>query len=582
MSLFRNALIGVCTFALLAGCTTALGQREGTNSRPMNGKLYSPSARLYGDYLSASYADQLGDASARAQYYSRAFALKPEDLSLGKNALTAALSAGDQTLARVIAIEVHELDEQQEMAIAILGAHALAGGKYKLALEYLGSSSSAEEISHEVINSLIRGWAQVGLGNNEGALETFTQMDGGEYIQLIGGLQKAKLYAQIGDIENADKFFTQLDESGVSSIESVLSQVRSFVARGETENALTRLNEFTDRNGPALTGPVKSYIDALKMGEDIDTKLSPAQSASRALTETGFGYIAMRGQRKEQYEAAEIFLQLALELDSKNDKARLGLGSVLEDLDRNDDAMRAYRHIDGASPYTVSARLSEAGLLFDKDENKAALKTLEGIYKTHPSKITKTSLGRAHLIMDDYASALPYYESLIAGMSEEELIKNPTSRYIRGICLERLDRWQEAVVDFEFVLKHQPENSDALNYLGYTWVDKGVKLTKAFNMIRKAEALEPQSGAITDSLGWAHYKLGQYGEARVKLEDAVEYSPTSATIVDHLGDVYWKLGRVREAGYQWQRALILDPTDKEVRVIKAKLKGGLGAGRGVE
>ena len=162
------------------------------------------------------------------------------------------------------------------------------------------------------------------------------------------------------------------------------------------------------------------------------------------------------------------------------------------------------------------------------------------------------------------------------------MIKNPTSRYIRGICLERLDRCQEAVVDFEFVLKHQPENSDALNYLGYTWVDKGVKLTKAFNMIRKAEALEPQSGAITDSLGWAHYKLGQYGQARVKLEDAVEYSPTSATIVDHLGDVYWKLGRIREAGYQWQRALTLDPTDKEVRVIKAKLKGGLGAGRGVE
>ena len=277
-----------------------------------------------------------------------------------------------------------------------------------------------------------------------------------------------------------------------------------------------------------------------------------------------------------------MFLQLALELDPKNDKARLFLGSVLEDVGRADDAMRTYGHIDAASPYSVSARLSEASLLFDKDENVAALKTLEGIYKSHPSKVTKSSLGRAHLILDDYASALPYYESLIAGMSEEELIENPTPRYIRGICFERLDRWQEAVVDFEFVLKYQPENPDALNYLGYTWVDKGVKLNKAFNMIRKAEALEPQSGAITDSLGWAHYKLGQYGQARVKLEDAVEYSPTSATIVDHLGDVYWKLGRIREAGYQWQRALILDPTDKEVRVIKAKLKGGLGAGASVE
>ncbi len=121
-----------------------------------------------------------------------------------------------------------------------------------------------------------------------------------------------------------------------------------------------------------------------------------------------------------------------------------------------------------------------------------------------------------------------------------------------------------------------------LNYLGYTWVDKGVKLTQAFDMIRKAVRLEPESGAIIDSLGWAHYKLGQYSEARIQLEDAAQYSPTSATIIDHLGDVYWRLGRIREAGYQWNRALTLDPTDKEIVSLKAKLNGGLGAADSVQ
>ena len=94
-------------------------------------------------------------------------------------------------------------------------------------------------------------------------------------------------------------------------------------------------------------------------------------------------------------------------------------------------------------------------------------------------------------------------------------------------------------------------------------------------MIRKAVDLEPQSGAIIDSLGWAHYKLGQYEAAKVQLEKAVELSPSSSTIVDHLGDVYWKLGRYREAGYQWERALIYDPTDEERDTIEAKLKSGL-------
>ena len=93
----------------------------------------------------------------------------------------------------------------------------------------------------------------------------------------------------------------------------------------------------------------------------------------------------------------------------------------------------------------------------------------------------------------------------------------------------------------------------------------------------KALELDPNSGAITDSLGWAHYKLGQYNEAKTRLEDAVVLAPSSATIIDHLGDVYWKLGRFREAGYQWQRALEFDPTDEERAAIRTKLKGGLEA-----
>ncbi len=577
MSPIKNLTLCVCTLALLVGCaSTSMGAQEETTTRAKDEAPYSFSARLYGDYLAASYANQLGDAKARSQYFSRAFALEPENLALGRTSLEFALTAGDNALARTLAIEVHALDEYDGLATAVLGAHELAKGRFQESLEYFGSANDG--IGLEDVNSLMRGWAQVGLGNHEAALETFTQLDGGKYFELIGSLQKAKLYARMGDVENADKFFAEVDEIGVSAIESLLSQVRSLVKRDEKEKALRLLNAFADKNGGVFTGPVRALIDALEADQEIEVELSPAALASRALTEPAFGYYGAQ----EQYQAAEMLLQLALELDPDNDKAKLFLGSVLEDVGRKEDARQAYGLIDDMSPYTVSARLSEANLYFDDDDSEAALQVLEKIYKSHPSKITQSALGRAYLIIEDYASALPYYEALIADMTEAELIDNPSPRYIRGICLERLDRWQDAVVDFEFVLKHQPENSDVLNYLGYTWVDKGVNLTKAFEMIRKAVALEPKSGAITDSLGWAHYKLGQYSEARIKLEDAVEYSPTSATIVDHLGDVYWKLGRIREAGYQWQRALTLDPTDKEVRVLKAKLKGGLGAASGVE
>ena len=164
---------------------------------------------------------------------------------------------------------------------------------------------------------------------------------------------------------------------------------------------------------------------------------------------------------------------------------------------------------------------------------------------------------------------------MISSLSEEELENNYQPIYFRGICYERTKQWDLAVADFQRVLRYNPDDADALNYLGYTWVDRGENLNEAFDMIRKAVELDPQSGAIVDSLGWAHYKLGQYHKAKINLEDAVELSPSSATIIDHLGDVYWKLGRYREAGYQWERALEFDPTDEERAQIEIKLQKGL-------
>lgn len=191
--------------------------------------------------------------------------------------------------------------------------------------------------------------------------------------------------------------------------------------------------------------------------------------------------------------------------------------------------------------------------------------------------MTRESLGRARLIDENYADALPIYDALVKSMSEEEIKANTQPLYFRGICYEREKQWASAEADFKRVLEIEPDNADALNYLGYTWVDRGENLTEAFEMINKALELDPNSGAITDSLGWAHYKLGQYSEAKTRLEDAVVLAPSSATIIDHLGDVYWKLGRYREAGYQWERALEFDPTDEERSAINMKLKGGLEA-----
>ena len=557
-------LITACAVVILTACQTA-GTATYTGDEPTS------EGKLFGEYLAGSYANYLEDSGARSEYYSRAFARAENDIPLGRRAMSSALTAGDITLARTLAAEINQKDKKEPMALMLLGEKAFKQGRLKQAQALFNPDTP--DLTMGIAMGLMEGWSYVAANDMEKARETFRSVGGGAYFQNLADLQIAKAEALKGNVEAAKAAFKVAEENGQSAIETRLAKARFLHSIGENDLALKELEAFSEQNGTFESGPVAAYIAALKNGESIDGLLTPTQEASRALTEPAYGFFAANRAR----DAAEVFLRLALSLDPRHDKAVLWIGDLLDNTERSAEAMRLYKNIPESSHYVVSAKLAEANVHFSNEEDDKAIKVLEDINAEHPSFITREALGRARLIRENYADALPIYETLVNSMSEEELKANTLPLYYRGICYEREKQWSKAEADFQRVLAFEPDNADALNYLGYTWVDRGENLTEAFEMIRKAVELEPNSGAITDSLGWAHYKLGQYQEAKRQLEDAVELSPSSATIIDHLGDVYWKLGRFREAGYQWERALEFDPTDEERGNIKLKLKGQFDA-----
>ena len=125
-------------------------------------------------------------------------------------------------------------------------------------------------------------------------------------------------------------------------------------------------------------------------------------------------------------------------------------------------------------------------------------------------------------------------------------------------------------------MKLRPDEPELLNYLGYSWIDRGIRLKEALAMVEKAVAANPRSGAMVDSLGWAYYRLGDYKQAVEKLEQAVELEAGDPEVNDHLGDAYWKVGRRDEAQFQWRRVLTLKPDDKIRLRAQAKLASPLG------
>jgi Flp pilus assembly protein TadD len=152
---------------------------------------------------------------------------------------------------------------------------------------------------------------------------------------------------------------------------------------------------------------------------------------------------------------------------------------------------------------------------------------------------------------------------------------NWTMFYFRGVCYERSNQWPKAEADFKKALELYPDQPMVLNYLGYSWVDQGLNLEEAFKMLRRAVELQPNDGYIVDSLGWAHFKLGQYSEAAETLEKAINLKPSDPGINDHLGDAYWRVNRRIEAHFQWNHARDMGPDPGNLPAILKKIEVGL-------
>ena len=534
-------------------------------------------ARLLGDYLAGSYARYINDPQAQSRYFQDAYALAPEDIRLGRLALYSALFSDDKKLALKTAQSVVKQEKSESMARAVLAVEAFSRGRSSRVKKY--ATDPSRDITMGPVLNILAGWNAVDEGKLDRARTIFADLGPTAYFEALGQLQLAKLEARAGNVDKANAMFDAVEGAGIATGEVVLARARFDAARGDTDAALERLNEIIRLNPATELGPMGDYVARLEAGKPLP-KLSVKAEAARALTVPAFEFFV----RNASNQGAETYLRFARWVDPDYDQSALWLASLLEDTHDllNEDKTREevialYQTIGDDSPFVISARLQETNIYFDQDRDDFAIRKLEKLAEDHPSYYTRDALGRARFFRENWAEALPFYDDLVKSLSEEELAANTEPLRLRGIIYERLDRWPEAEADFKRVLAFEPDDADTLNYLGYTWVDRGENLSEAFEMIERALELQPQSGAITDSLGWAHYKLGRYGEAKTYLEDAVVLTPYSATIIDHLGDAYWKLGRKREAAYQWQRALEYDPTDEERAAIEGKLAAGPNA-----
>lgn len=513
----------------------------------------------YADFLIGRVANLRDDYDVAADRYFAALARTPCDDALLDGALQATLASGDERRAREAARMAPRVDAPGYAHI-IRSIDALKGSRWRLAqTEAAHVEGPATE---ELVARLLTLWARTASGHVEDELGAFSSLAS---IRPYGALfvyQQALALDAAGRNAEALAAYDRAAGGGMWLPTAIQRHADLLLREGERARAIEVLDTPQNRANPELNAALARVQAG---GPASIAPLTPARGAAIGL----YGLAVVYLQESDPGTGLAL-ITLALMLEPDYDSARIAFAQQQSDLGHVELARTTLQRVAPNSPYADAARLLEAWILFDSGaESEAVAMVLAG---AGDDVNAKRALADMYRRLERYGEADAVYSELVAQSSDDWRLL-----FARGVVRERLGRWPDAEADMRRALELAPDQPEVMNYLGYSWVDRGENLQEGLQLISRAVALRPNSGAIIDSLGWAYYRLGDYERALQHLERAVELDPADPTLNDHLGDVYWRVGRRTEARYQWRRALTLEPSDPAA--IEAKLASGLSEAR---
>jgi tetratricopeptide (TPR) repeat protein len=519
-----------------------------------------------GNYLSALVAGSDRDTAAAAVYFREALRADPRNPDLIERAFAAELADGDVNASFPLADRLLARDPSNSLARLTLAVRSIAAGQYAAARAQLNAGEAGR--AHDVTTTLLIAWSYAGAYDLRHALETLDRIH--EPSLAVFRDYHAGLIADVlGDPPEARKRLKSAYEADKNTLRLADAYARFLARHNDVAGAKQVYADF-EHIVPHHPLIVSALAD-LNAGKPLASVLRNARDgAAEALYGLGGA-----GTRQGDELAALIYLRLSLYLRPDHDLAAVTVANLFEDLKRNDEAIHAYELVPATSPMRESAEIQAALEMESIGRVDDGLKRLHDIVAAHPNDVEAWSaLGSMQRSSKKFEDAAASYDKAIALVGTPDR-SNWTLFYFRGICYERSKQWPKAEADFKKALELYPDQPLVLNYLGYSWVDKGVNLGEAFKMLRRAVDLRPGDGYIVDSLGWANYKLGHYAEATEELEKAIELKPADSVVNDHLGDAYWRVNRKIEARFQWNHARDMQPEPDELPNILKKIQFGL-------
>ncbi len=307
--------------------------------------------------------------------------------------------------------------------------------------------------------------------------------------------------------------------------------------------------------------------------EEVERRY-PSDLRSRAR----LGYLLFKARR---YGEAEQRFEWILAESPEEHEMDLFLGLARRGAGNTPGALEALERIPPDDDHYADARTQIATIYERRGDFVAAREEVERALAADPSRPLELYALTLRAKAGDFEGAVEHLQAMIEEKpDDDELIYN------LGVIYGEAERVDEALSYMEIALEHNPDNASALNYIGYTWAERGVRLDDAERLISRAVELRPDDGYIADSLGWVYYmrarsllEEGRSGEAQPWIESALrelyradELTGGDPVVSEHLGDIYLLLDDKSRALEKFEEAVRLEPRQGEQPNLHDKLE----------
>ncbi len=405
----------------------------------------------------------------------------------------------------------------------------------------------------------------------DAAFRTYSRMVAAYPQAYAGHFFLGKIQSARGDLDAAEQHFLKTLALEPDLEEPQYELIKIYEARGQSRQVMATYQEMLSRNPHNMKAALALAVAYREAGLiDRSEALLAEIGAGSANKPDLLRMIVQDYLEQDRHEEAAVLLEGMLRGAPDSDELAYLLGVALNEAGEQDRAVSYFERVPVTSGFYTGAVIQIAMYYEDQGKLGAAIDCLTAAIAKKPEVADfYLYLGSFYEQKEAYPLAIA---QLIKGLSLSP--KNVQMRFRLGVLYDKAGDKDRSIEQMQAVLAVDSGHANALNYLGYTYADLGVRLEEAEGLIKKALENRPDDGYITDSLGWVYYKMGRFEDARVWIEKAVALVPEDPVILEHLGDVYVALGMKEKAALVYARAHALGGENQEALPAKIRALEG--------